>query len=225
MIWVVTIPAWQTSTSGARIRAALWLAQEVGEQGTFRKADLRTAFPSIEQIDRRMRELREDGWIFATSREDLSLSQDELRLVRIGAPVWDKSYHRPKAQSISANDRTAAMAADDFSCRQCGIGAGEPFPDDPLRPARLAVGRTSASGSIGLVTLCDRCLAAGKSEATGDVDAVVRAAQQLDPGAREQLVHWMARDERERTALDRAWARWRALPSDLRAEAKSQLEQ
>ena len=138
----VTLPAWQSSTAGARIRAALWLAQEIGEGGTFRKAQLRAAFPSVEQIDRRMRELREDGWVFATNREDLALASDELRLVRIGGAVWDKSYRRARTSSISANDRKAAFAADGFACRHCGVAAGEPFADDPIRIAKLSVARS-----------------------------------------------------------------------------------
>src|SRR5687768_10019509 len=116
----MTLPAWQTSTRGARVRAAMWLAQEVGEGGAFRKAQLREAFPGVEQIDRRMRELREDGWIFATSREDLSLAQDELRLVHIGSAVWDESYRRQVSSSISPGQRKAVLSADGFACRLCG---------------------------------------------------------------------------------------------------------
>jgi hypothetical protein len=225
MIPEVTLPAWQSSTAGARIRAALWLAQEIGEGGTFRKAQLRAAFPSVEQIDRRVRELREDGWVFATNREDLALASDELRLVRIGGAVWDKSYRRARTSSISANDRKATFAADGFACRHCGVAAGEPFADDPIRIARLSVARSPSPESRGLVTLCDRCIAAGPGAGTADLDAVVRDGRQLDPADREQLLRWMARDERDRTALDRVWARWRTLSHDLRDQAKRQLEQ
>lgn len=220
----MTLPAWQSSTAGARIRAALWLAEEIGEGGTFRKAQLRAAFPSVEQIDRRMRELREDGWVFATNREDLALASDELRLVRIGGAVWDESYHRARTTSISANDRKATFAADGFACRHCGVAAGEPFADDPIRIAKLSVARSSIPKSRGLLTLCDRCMAADPDSAAGNVEAVIRDAQQLGPAEREQLLRWMVRDERERTALDRVWARWRTLPHDLRDQAKRQLE-
>lgn len=224
MIQIMTLIGWQSSTAGSRIRVALWLVQEIGEGGTFRKAQLRTAFPAVEQIDRRMRDLREDGWVFATNREDLSLAPDELRLVRVGARVWDASYRRPRAQTVLASDRKATFAADGFACRYCGVAAGEPFPDEAFRIAKLSVTRISGSGSPALLTLCDRCLAASSGESSGDAAAVAREVGRLGPDEREQLLAWMSRGERGQTGLDRAWARWRALPHDLRDDVKAQLQ-
>ena len=73
------VPDWRTSRTGSKTRVALWLVAEVGAGGTFTKADLRAAFPAIEQVDRRMRDLRTEGWVIATYREDRSLAADELR--------------------------------------------------------------------------------------------------------------------------------------------------
>src|SRR3954468_17866908 len=100
------VPDWRTSGAGSKIRVALWLVAAVGTGGTFTKADLRAAFPAVEQVDRRMRDLRADGWVIATYREDRSLASDELRLVRVGAPVWETGY-RPRSRAVPARERRA----------------------------------------------------------------------------------------------------------------------
>jgi hypothetical protein len=219
----MTLPAWQTSAKGARVRAALWLVQEVGEGGAFRKAQLRDAFPGVEQIDRRMRELREDGWIFATSREDLSLAQDELRLVHIGGAIWDESYRRPARSPVSPSERKAVLSADGFACRFCGIAAGEFFPDDPLRSAKLSVARMGRDSEPAFLTLCDKCVVAAPGASPDESDTIARDAERLSADDRDTLLRWMERDERERTALDRIWARWRALPHQEREQVRSRI--
>lgn len=197
------------------VRAALWLAQEVGEGGIFTKTGLRQAFPGVNQIDRRARDLRYYGWVINTSREDLGLTADQQRLVQIGVAVWDpaerRRHPRPK---VSQKARQETLLADDFACRRCGVAAGEPFPDDALRTAKLSVARIDADGNLLLMTLCDRCLTSEGTAASGD--AVRELACQLHAEDREQLLSWMRRGERRRTKLDRAWSRWRALPASER---------
>src|SRR4051794_13683960 len=96
----MVLPAWDdTSTKhGTKIRVALWLLSVVGEGHLFTKAQLRDAFPGVEQVDRRMRDLRPHGWQLLTNREDASLSPDELRFVKAGEEVWD-----PRKASVTGD--------------------------------------------------------------------------------------------------------------------------
>jgi hypothetical protein len=64
------------------ITGALWLAAEVGEGGVFTKEQVRQAFPGISQADRRIRDLRDYGWVIHTNTDDASLASGEQRLVK-----------------------------------------------------------------------------------------------------------------------------------------------
>ncbi|MFB7295543.1 hypothetical protein [Streptomyces rubiginosohelvolus] len=82
------LPDWTDKKMASKVRTALWLATEVGEGNVYTKAQLRQAFPDVAQIDRRVRELRDYGWVIATNRDDPALSSHEARFVRAGDPVW-----------------------------------------------------------------------------------------------------------------------------------------
>ena len=180
----MSAPDWRTSGSGTRIRAALWLMDVVGVGNSFTKAELRTAFPGVEQIDRRLRDLRDDGWVIATNREDRSLDPDELRFVSMGGPVWERGYRRPGAPAASRKMRLAVFAADRHTCVVCGVIGGDTFPDDPLRVARLTCQRLSGDG--GSLRLRARATAASP-EAT----AASRRRTSWPPRARSATRSWM----------------------------------
>jgi hypothetical protein len=200
---------------------ALWLASAVGPGGTFTKSELRGAFPGVEQIDRRMRDLRAEGWIITTYREDRSLAADELRLVAIGGRVWEPGY-RPKASAstMSAKQRQEIFAADGFVCVYCGIGGGEVYPDDPLRTARLTIARAQPAddGAQRLATVCDRCHVGRPEDESGT--ALLRAVSELDPESRERLRAWILRGARERDPLAELWAAYRRLPASDRTRIR-----
>lgn len=220
----MSLPDWKTSTAGTRIRVALWLASEVGAGGSFTKADLRDAFPGVEQVDRRMRDLRAEGWIIATYREDRSLASDELRLVELGGKVWERGYRsKTSTPSISDKQRQDVFAADGFVCVHCGIGGGEPYPDDRLRTAKLTIARAQPTddGWPRLATVCDRCHLRSSEEASGD--ALTSAIAQLDVESRHRLREWISRGARPRDPLDEVWAEYRRLPSADRARIKEQI--
>lgn len=212
----MTIPDWQTSKAGARVRVALWLHSEVGAGGTFSKADLRNAFPGVEQIDRRMRDLRPEGWIITTYQEDRSLSADELRLVREGGAVWERGYRSQQSSAITAKERQATMRADDFACVFCGIGGGEPYPDDQLRTARLLVIRRSGEDSPvpKLLTVCNRCVAGGIEAGSDDLLAEIG---ELTKEQRDRFAAWVQRGSRPRTREEQLWGRYRRLAAAERA--------
>lgn len=99
----VNVPRWDDPQlkAGAMVRGALWLAREIGEGHIFTKEQVRRTFPGISQIDRRIRDLRDYGWVIHTSSDDARLRIDEQRLVKIGVPVWDSKARRAAAPRAS----------------------------------------------------------------------------------------------------------------------------
>lgn len=211
----MAVPDWRTSQAGTRVRAAIWLRSEIGVGGTFTKAQLRDAFPGVEQIDRRMRDLRPEGWVIATYREDPSLDSDELRLVTEGGAVWEKGYQSRRTGQPSDQERRAVFAADNFACVYCGIAGGETFPDDLLRSARLSATRVRTIDGIMLITLCDRCRAGADAEVVDD--SFLDAAAALEPDQRDRLQAWIADDNRTLSVEERLWVRYRRMPAEQRA--------
>ena len=218
----MTVPDWRTSTAGTRTRVALWLHHEVGVNGTFTKAQLRDAFPAVEQVDRRMRDLRTEGWVLSTYREDRSLSVDELRLVTEGGAVWERGYRSKAAAGVSDKDRLAIFAADDYTCAYCGVSGGEPYSDDPLRTAKLTLSRVPAlEGTVQLRTTCDRCHVAAPGEVFDET--ALRLLRSLDEGARARLRSWVRKGVRMPTPEEKLWSLYRRLPRDSRAALESAL--
>lgn len=212
----MTVPDWRTSTKGTKVRAALWLHAEVGVGGTFTKQQLRDAFPSVEQVDRRMRDLRPEGWVIATYREDRSLTVDELRLVAEGGRVWEPGYRSRQGAAVSDKQRQEVFAGDNYCCVLCGISAGEAYPDDPLRSAQLTLARNRPPGdeTAGLRTECDRCRAGSPPNA--DAAGVTEQIAGLSPDDREQLAGWVRSGSRGPVPLLDAWAAYRRLPLEGR---------
>lgn len=226
-------PAWDDPelTAGTMIRGALWLLQVIGEGGTFTKNELRTAFPGVSQIDRRIRDLRDYGWIVHSSTEDASLLMEDQRFVKAGVAVWDPRERRQAApgKAMSSKDRQAVLIRDGYMCTLCGIAGAEPYPDDPVMTAVLAVSRRTIRTADGLeadefVTECKRCRS-GRASLHIDEREVLLAARELSPGDRRRLVRWMERGRRGSTELDRAWAAYLRMPADMRQDVAAQVRQ
>ncbi|MET8717756.1 hypothetical protein ABZV52_31895 [Streptomyces sp. NPDC004735] len=96
------LPDWTDQKMATRVRTALWLATEVGEGNVYTKEQLGAAFPDVAQVDRRVRELRDYGWVIATNRDDPSLTSHEARFVQAGDPVWE-----PGARARALRERRA----------------------------------------------------------------------------------------------------------------------
>ncbi len=220
----MTVPDWKTSSKGTRVRAALWLHSEVGEGGVFTKSQLREAFPNVEQIDRRMRDLRTEGWIIATYREDRSLSVDELRLLQEGGPVWDPNYVSKQKASVSDKERRAVFAADNYACVYCGVSGGETYPDDSLRTAKLTLSRVEPldGGAAQLATACDRCHVAARDDAAPN--NLLEAIDALEPEQRTRLHAWIRQGRRPQPPEERLWADYRRLPHAARLAVHKHLE-
>jgi hypothetical protein len=214
-------PSWDDPTAGGTmVRGALWLIQVVGEGNTFTKNDIREAFPGISQADRRVRDLRSYGWIMYSSVEDASLSSEDQRFVSSGVPVWDPKARRANAptRTVSAKERQAVLKRDGHMCTLCGISGGEPYPDDPVSTAVLAVSRRTVNLDSGreesvLITECKRCKS-GEAPPPLGVDDAVASTADLSPSELRRLLRWMDRGRRGSTELDRAWATYLRVPSD-----------
>ncbi len=146
--------------------AAAWLKKHVGAGGVFTKEALRSAFPTVTQIDRRVRDLRSCGWVIHTRREDPTLSAAEMRLVAVG------SLSRPPEQ-VSAKERRKALLLAAYSCVLCGAAGGSTYPDAQHVRVTLQVVKTGNGG--GLVACCSRCRA--------DLENLMQEEFELSPGA------------------------------------------
>lgn len=224
-------PAWNSSESsaGSMVRGALWLLQVVGEGGTFTKNELRNAFPGVSQIDRRIRDLRDYGWVVHSSTEDASLLAEDQRFVKAGAAVWDPRERKNAApqKTLSSKDRQAILARDGYMCTLCGIAGAEPYPDDNVMTAVVGVSRRTVLTLDGreaesLVTECKRC-SSGRNGTPINVRDALAAAKQLDAGERRKLLRWMERGRRGSTELDRAWAAYIRVPSNHQQDVTNQL--
>lgn len=228
----MSLPAWNDPglKAGTMVRVALWLVQEVGEGSTFTKGQLRDAFPGISQVDRRLRDLRDYGWVILTNAEDATLTAEDQRFKEAGASVWDPASRRAAApqKAVSAKERQAAMARDGYICTICGISGGEPYLDDSNQTAVLSVTRRKTVLPDGrestlLTTECKRCRSGiGSSPARAD-DALAEI-RALDPADQKRLARWIERGRRGTTALERAWNAYRRLPADARDEVRSAIE-
>lgn len=221
----MSLPDWRTSTAGAMKRTALWLHTEVRVGGVFTKAHLRDAFPGVQQIDRRMRDLRPEGWVIATSQEDPSLEMEELRLVSEGGRVWEKGYRSKAAAAVTDKTRSAVLAAGGYACAYCGISGGEAYADDPIRTAKLVAARiASADGEPAqMVAACDRCRAGIRDQPPVSAQELLEQADALDQSQRARLLRWARRGARQQAPEELLWARYRRAPSAAREALEEHL--
>ncbi|MFD7577270.1 hypothetical protein [Kitasatospora sp. NPDC059817] len=99
-------PSWTDQNISTMVRAALWLVEVVGEGNVFTRAQLRDAFPGVTQIERRLRDLRDLGWVIENSRTQVSLQQNEQLFVRAGDAIWDPTVRaaRQRQKAIRPNE-------------------------------------------------------------------------------------------------------------------------
>lgn len=129
--------------------AARWLEDSVGVGGIFTKEQLRVAFPGVTQIDRRVRDLRERGWVIDTRRQDPTLGQTEMRLVTIGGLA------KP-ASSVSSKDRRDTLVSWAYMCCLCGAPGSSSYADAKHVRVQLVVTRVPNRSDV-LVPTCLRC--------------------------------------------------------------------
>jgi len=208
---------------GAERKIAAWLAfnLEVGE--TFSMRDLRSALGDgvpndDEHLNRRLRRLRADGWDIPTTKDDASIGPGLYRLDAIG---WHPGAGpRPPANSISDGDRRRVMERDGRRCVICGIGAGEPYPNEAFTTAALTIGHRVPNALGGdskdannLQTECARC-----NEPVRHALRSPETFEQLRPDVislgrddARKLLSWMIAGHRGRDRVDQVFDRARQL--------------
>lgn len=218
---------------GAAKRTAKWLHEVVGAGNIFTKAQLRAAVPDREQVDRRMRDLREIGWVINTSNEDATLSNEQLRVVKEGEHPWVEGYRWPSGSRVSGKVRRMVFDRDGNRCVVCGIASGEPYPHEPTKKARLTIGHVLPKGRRGsndpenLRTECSLCNETSRHLTSTPVDPeLVKAEIRALPRAeRAELRLWMTENRRRFTKTEALWAKYRQLPALIRDEVKRLIDE
>ena len=219
-------PEWDDPAldAGVMVRGALWLLQEVGVGNVFTKADIRTAFPDAAQADRRIRDLRDYGWVLHTRADDAALQLEQTRLVAAGAEVWDSQARRAASpnKGISSKLRDEVMSRDNYVCIACGVSGGEEYPDDVTQTAVLSVvKRAGTDAPDSWATLCKRCKSGGAARV--DLQRTVKAAQSLNTAERRDFLGWVSAGRRGVAPAELLWSLYLRLPEEDRADLLSQV--
>ncbi|MFI5735241.1 hypothetical protein ACIA49_34330 [Kribbella sp. NPDC051587] len=195
----------------------------------FTKSDIREAFPDTAQADRRIRDLRDFGWVLHARSEDASLLQEQTRFVRAGVEVWDPRARRAAdpQKAISAKVRDDVMARDSYMCTTCGITGGEEYPDAVMQSGVLSVTKQTVRLPDGsereeLVTRCKRCRAGRGARSVSVAEAMADAAGLGNDDLRE-LIGWIGGGRRRPLPIERAWSSYLGLPPDARADVRARL--
>jgi len=152
---------WQKGGTTKKIASYLWFNVEIGS--TFTMADVRKAVGIEEQTqsDRRLRELREQGWVITGYKDDSSLPMNTYRLEKRGQRIW--LGEKLDRDVISNRLRREVFNRDHNTCVICGIYAGDEYPDLLGQTARMTVGHRIPNQRLGEATLenlqteCSRC--------------------------------------------------------------------
>jgi hypothetical protein len=219
---------WTNEKYGGRNRVANWLSEEIKQGSVFTKNQLREALPGIEQIDRRMRDLRPLGWIIRTYKDMATLAPNELFLERIGDRVWEPDYRPPRVVGISAAIRRAVYEGDGRKCMVCGIDFGTEYPDLPGTKARPTIGhwlpkeRGGTDDISNLRAECHRCneTARNLTAQPVDVELLKRQLQELPRTEKEQLASWMLAGRRTFTRRENLWSQYCQLPATAQDEVR-----
>lgn len=187
--------------------------------------------PGREQVDRRMRSLREVGWIIDTSAEDNTLANEELRVVKVGDHPWVEGYKWPPQSRVSNKVRRAVFDRDGNRCVVCGIAAGEMYPDD-RKFAKMTLGHLIPKGRKGtnelanLRTECQRCNETSRHLTGTPVDADLLRAEikALRRAERAELRRWIEDGRRSFTRTEALWAKYRQLPAIVRDDIRKLIE-
>lgn len=212
------------AASRAAVRA--FLRDIVGVGGTFTMLGLRAAVPDANQVDRRMRELRQADppWRIASSQSDPSLPNGTYRLDAIGG---ENLVKKP-----SARVRRRVLEEAGNRCQVCGIGLGEEYADYPGEIARLQLGHWipldqggSSTAPGNLRSECHLC--------NGGIGSLTRTAvtresvearvRSLAKRHREDLLRWVLQGRRDVSEAETLYYELNQLPVSARDEVVSVL--
>jgi hypothetical protein len=208
-------------TAASREAVRAYLRDIVGLGGTFTMLELRQAVPGANQVDRRMRELRQaiPPWVIHSSQSDPNLSTDSYRVDFIGGDRL--------AKAPSAKVRRQVFEAADHRCQVCGIGLGEEYAEYPGVRARLQLGHWIPLDQGGSPTLpsnlraeCHMCNGGirhltGATPTAASLEARIRA---LPRRQRAELFRWMMQSRRDVDPVESLFYEFRQIPVESRNE-------
>lgn len=228
---------WENTKIGSKKRVAFYLATQVREGGFFTIDDMRDTIRTadgkgIDEIDRRIRELREVGWIIRNYKTLATLAPNELFLETVGDRVWEKDYKTPRSTTLSASARAAVYARDGKRCAVCGIDFGDEYADLAAlglhTKARPTIGHWTPrerGGSDDLTNLrpeCHLCNEQARNLTLTPVDVALlkRQIAELKRDDKRKLSSWLLTSRRTFTELERVWSEINKLPTNDRDDIK-----
>lgn len=168
---------------GARAKLRQFFLDRIGE--ILDSDTLKDASGGTSEWGRRVRELRnEEGMDIQTNNDRSDLKPGQYVLV--------SSKSKPAfARAISKDTRAKVIERNGMTCQMCGIGTGEPHPDDSGRKARMHIGHVidkSMGGNDSLDNLrmlCSVCNEGASNISMPPPDAIkvmaqVRKTRKLD---------------------------------------------
>lgn len=216
---------------GAERKLAAWLAYNLDVGDTFTLRDLREAIGDDgqanddEHLNRRLRNLRPDGWILPSNNDDKSLP---IGVYRVDQKGWHPGLgKRDVRDDISAGMRRRVLERDGRRCVICGVGQGEPYPGEPASKAVLTIGHRVARELGGsskdinnLQAECKRCNEPVREELGNPetLDDVMLDLKRLRREELQRLLSWIDHGYRTRDRLDVLFDRYRALSAGERVD-------
>jgi hypothetical protein len=200
----------------------------VGVEGKFTKLELMAAVPGVAQADRRMRDLREMGWVIDNYKVNPSLSPNEYLIRKIGTRV-DLGQRATVAarKSVGGPKRRRIFDRDGYACQVCFTAGGAVYEDMPSRVATLTIGhiipiaRGGNDDDDNLRTECQRCNDEARDLTAPPPDMVEVMTRASAVGGRkekQELFLWMQRGQRTLTNKERVFNDWARLPLEQRVQ-------
>lgn len=223
-----------------RLAAWLWFTKDIGATFTLpeARAALGSGLAQSQHFDRRLRELREAGWMIPSGRDvGEGLRNDEYRLDGRGTRLWiDEEREKLERFAPSAKVRRKVFERDGQRCVICGVATRESYPNEPATSARLTIGhrvpqeRLRQYGQRDNIdnwrTECARC-----NETVRDAAPDPRTFEELLPQVKALtkqekavLLDWLLRGERVRSELDRVFDEVRMLSENERERMLDRLK-
>ncbi|WP_435157138.1 HNH endonuclease [Amycolatopsis sacchari] len=228
--WKLTVsPGAKKAKFGAERRIAAWLAYHKAVGDTFTTSELRAELGEDdvpndqEHFQRRLRELRKDGWDIPSVKYDRNLEVGFYRVDKLG---WHPGLGTPRPKKQSVVDAVTARKVfdrDGRRCKGCGVGHGEPHPRNNNKPAVMTVGHVKAGifGGPGdlsnLRTECTICNEPLRSDAMEppSIDEMSSAMRNLRAGELRDIATWIEAGYRVRSRADEFYDNFRAMaPGD-----------
>lgn len=142
---------------GSKEKLRRYLRDRIGK--VVSHAELQQASGGAAEWARRLRELRDEGWLIKSHNDRSDLKPGEYVLEAIVHQARPYAFARP----ISKRVRAQVLERNGYTCQMCGAAAGDPDDQNPGRTVRLHIGhiRDRSHGGTDELTnlraLCSTC--------------------------------------------------------------------